>query len=184
MPQMANELKPLVEPYSADIAAALARYPQQNGYLLTLFRTFANSLRFLKKGVPNLLDKESPLPLRIREIVILRTTANLGCEYEWGVHVSAFGGAARLDETQITQTRKSRIDYALWSLAEATLIRAIDQFCADGRMANDTQALFEEHWTLEQQLEILALCGTYHTISYVANTAKLDAEPFGARFVV
>jgi hypothetical protein len=41
---------------------------------------------------------------------------------------------------------------------------------------------FQEAWTLEQQLEILALCGAYHTVSFVANTAQLPPEPFGVRF--
>lgn len=53
-------------------------------YLLQLFRVFANSPRFLKKGALNLLDKDSPLTLRQREIVILRVCANNDCEYEWG----------------------------------------------------------------------------------------------------
>jgi alkylhydroperoxidase family enzyme len=179
---MANSLKPLVEPYPADVAAALAHYPQQNGYVLTLFRTFANSLRFLRKAVPNLLDRESPLPLRMREIVILRTTANLDCEYEWGVHVAIFGKAAKLSEHQLSATKAANIDETLWTPAEVGLIAAIDQLCANGRMTEVTQSRFEAYWTLEQQLEILALCGTYHTISYVANTAKLGAEPFAARF--
>jgi len=41
---------------------------------------------------------------------------------------------------------------------------------------------FESDWTKEQQLEIFALCGTYHTISFVANSARLPNEPFGALF--
>ena len=74
---MATRLEPLNPPFCPDVAAALAGYPQPRGHLLALFRTFANSRRFLKKGVPNLLDPASPLSLRIREIVILRFTANL-----------------------------------------------------------------------------------------------------------
>ena len=69
---MTTQLTPITEPYPEDVAKVLVGYPQQGGYILALFRVFANSLRFMKKGVPNLLDKDSPLPLRIREIVILR----------------------------------------------------------------------------------------------------------------
>ena len=32
-------------------------------------------------------------------------------------------------------------------------------------------------WDLAQQLEILALVGNYHTISFVANSAELNKEP-------
>jgi alkylhydroperoxidase family enzyme len=179
---MTNRLSPIDEPYPSDVAAVLATFPQQDGYILTLFRTFANSLRFLKKGVPNLLDRESPLTLRIREIVILRVTANKNCEYEWGVHVSVFGAAAKFSDRQIEATRSAHVDSSLWSLEEVNLLKAIDNLCTNGRVEGDVYAQFENDWTKEQQLEIFALCGTYHTISFVANTARLPNESFGAQF--
>ena len=179
---MTNRLRPMAEPFQPDVAAALAAYPQQDGYILSLFRTFANSLRFLRKGVPNLLDRESPLSLRIREIVILRVTANKNCEYEWGVHVSIFAAAAKFSQAQIEATRSGPIDPDLWSEPEAYLLKAIDSLCSTGRIGDDVITQFESDWTKEQQLEIFALCGAYHTISFVANTARLPNEPFGALF--
>lgn len=178
---MTNTLLPIEEPFSPEIEKALSAYPRQNGYLLSLFRTFANSLRFVERCVPNLLDKDSPLPLRIREIVILRITANNNCEYEWGVHVSAFSKAAQLTEMQIEATCLTDIDANLWADSEANLLEAIDQLCAKGNMDDATLAIFQQNWTREQQLEILALCGTYHMISFVANTARLPNEAFAKR---
>ena len=179
---MTTKLTPITEPYPEDVAKVLASYPQQGGYILALFRVFANSLRFLKKAVPNLLDKESPLPLRIREIVILRVTANKNCEYEWGVHVSAFGAHAKLTDAQIAATRSDQVDDTIWSPAEACLLKAVDGLCTSGKMDVNISEQFERDWSKEQQLEIFALCGTYHTISFVANAAHLPNEPFGARF--
>jgi hypothetical protein len=179
---MTNQLLPLNEPFSDEVAALLAGYPQQNGYLLGLFRTFANSVRFLKKGVPNLLDKDSPLPLRIREIVIVRTTANMNCEYEWGVHVTVFADAAKLSAHQVAATRDMIIDVTLWPDDEVNLLTAIDQLCQRGSMQQGVLEEFQENWTKEQQLEIFALCGTYHTISFVANNSALPNEIFGAPF--
>ena len=63
---------------------------------LVLFRTLARSPRvFGKIFAGGFLDK-SPFSLRQREILIDRTTARLGCEYEWGVHspCSWQGGAS------------------------------------------------------------------------------------------
>jgi hypothetical protein len=179
---MTNKLVPLAEPYQPEIAEILERYPRQDGYLLTLFRTFANSRRFLSKGVPNLLDRDSPLPIRIREIVILRTTANRKCEYEWGVHVAVFAAKAGFSGEQISATCQPVIDRSLWTETEAALIEAIDQLCRDGTISAKTRTRFEADWTREQQLEILALCGTYHTVSFVANVAGLENEPFAAVF--
>lgn len=177
-----NKLMPLADPLPADVAAVLAHYPKRDGYLLKLFRTFANSLRFATKCVPNLLDRESPLSLRTRELVILRITANCHCEYEWGVHVTAFAAAAKLSEAQVEATCQQVIDPALWTGEEIRLLRAIDNLCSSGIIPDVDVAAFEADWTIEQQLEIFALCGTYHTISFVANHARLQNEPFGARF--
>lgn len=179
---MTHALTPLEPPYAPETAEILGGYPQQHGYLLTLFRTFANSTRFLRKGVANLLDKESPLPLRQREIVILRTTANRDCEYEWGVHVAIFARAAGFTLEQITATRRGATDAPCWSAEEAILISAIDELCADARIGDNTLAKVQAIWTREQQLEILALVGNYHTVSFVANTARLPPEVFAARF--
>lgn len=87
---MTQSLTPIEEPFSPEIAEILKSYLKRDGYILKLFRVFANSTCFLRKGTVNLLDKESPLPMRLREIVILRVTANKDCECEWGVHVTAF----------------------------------------------------------------------------------------------
>ena len=179
---MSNRLRPLNEPFSTEVAALLDAYPRQDGYLLSLFRTFANSPRFLKKGVGNFLDKESPLPVRVREIVILRVTANYRCEYEWGIHVAIFASHAGLDEAQVNATIADDAISGGWSEPESRLINAVDQFCENGRMDSETQANFQLDWSLEQQLEIIAIIGAYHTVSMVANTAALPLEQFAASF--
>lgn len=179
---MVHTLAPLEPPFEPEVAALLAGYPQVDGYLLSLFRTFANSGRFLRKGVANLLDKESPLSLRQREIVILRVTAKTDCEYEWGVHVAVFAKAARLGDEEVAATRLGDASAACWSEAERVLVQAIDDLCATARIGDQTLAAFQRHWTREQQLEVLALCGNYHTVAFVANSARLPLEPFSARF--
>lgn len=179
---MSSRLTPIEPPYAPEIEALLARYPTQDSYLLTLFRTFANSARFLQRGVPNLLDRESPLLLREREIVILRVTAHFGCEYEWGVHVAIFARAARLSNAQVAATRLSGADSEVWDARESRLIAAVDALCALGALPAGLLDTFTEDWSKVQQLEIINLCGAYHTVSMVANVAGLPPEPFAARF--
>jgi len=177
-------LEAVEPPYSREIAEALSQYPQSSdGYIIKLFRVFANSMRFLtKKGPLNLLDKDSPLSIREREIVILRTTANKNCEYEWGVHVMAFGKAADLEEEQVNATRNGESGMACWTLDERLLIACVDQLCSKGLIEEDTIEQFRQTWTLEQQLEIFALCGNYHLVSFVANSSQIELEPMSPRF--
>lgn len=175
-------LQPVEPPFSPEIEAILARYPQQDGYLLSLFRTFANSRRFLESCVPNLLDEASPLDLHARELVILRTTANRSCAYEWGVHVSIFSKVASLSEQQVLGTTEPAP--TCFDDRDLALIKIVDQLCHQSSLDDHAEEAFERHWDAAQQLEIIALVGTYTTVSLVANTAKLPPEPFAASFPV
>jgi alkylhydroperoxidase family enzyme len=177
-----NQLSPLNPPFDPEVARLLETYPRRDGYLLSLFRVFALSPRFLRKGVANLLDRDSPLVMREREVVILRVTANRGCEYEWGVHVAAFADHVGLDRRAVSATLSAVQPDGLWTDREALLIRVVDELCADGTLEGGTSTRFAATFTLAEQLEILALAGNYHTVSFVANVARLPAEPFAARF--
>jgi alkylhydroperoxidase family enzyme len=179
---MSHNLSPIVEPYSAEVEDAFKSYPQRDGYIIGLFRVFANSLRHLRKGFVNLLDRESPLSMREREIVILRISANNRCEYEWGVHVTAFGQHVRFTEAQIEASATLDHTAPCWTPREGLLIRALDELCSQGRMSSPTLDAFRTTWTLEQQLEIFALAGNYHAIAFVANSSDLPLETFAARF--
>ncbi|MDF1722500.1 MAG: hypothetical protein P1U65_17645, partial [Minwuia sp.] len=47
---------------------------------------------------------------------------------------------------------------------------------------NESQPASNREVNAGVQLEVMALCGTYHTISQVANVAQLPPEAFAARF--
>lgn len=179
---MEQTLRPLEPPFEDGIGEILDKYPKQDGYLLKLFRVFANSERFLRKGMPNLLDRESPLSMRDRELVILRICANNGCEYEWGVHVAIFAKYVKLSESQVAATAADQPIDSDWSDTDRLLLQVIDELCHQGALQADTKEAFRSHWSKEQQLEIFALAGSYHTVSFVANNSDLPLEEFAARF--
>lgn len=183
---MEHILKPLEAPFTPGVEKLLEKYPRQEGYLLKLFATFANSERFLQKGMPNLLDKHSPLTLRQREIVILRLCANRGCEYEWGVHVSIFASHARLTDAQVAATLVKELSedlsQDLWNEQDHLLLQVVDQLCTASKLNPQTLKHFRSHFDVEQQLEIFALCGAYSTVSYIANNAELPLETFAETF--
>jgi alkylhydroperoxidase family enzyme len=181
---MSNQLAPIKEPFPDEVIEEFKRYPQRDGYIIGLFRVFANSLRHLRKGFVNLLDKDSPLTMREREIVILRISANNHCEYEWGVHVNAFGSHVGFTDEHIVATVNADHRAQCWTEKESLLIQALDQLCDKGSMDKDTLDKFRQTWTLEQQLEIFALAGNYHAIAFVANCSELPLETFAQTFPV
>lgn len=177
-------IAPLEPPYDAETSAALQAIMPPGMEPLKLFRTQARNLRVFKRMVAgNLLDKGS-ITLRERELLILRTCARCGAEYEWGVHVALFAERAKLDQAAIaitTATLKPAQENGL-TVQENLLLRAADAL-HDGSDIPD--ALWQElaaHYGSEQLLEIVAVIGFYHAISFMVNAARVELEPFAPRF--
>ena len=121
MPRIA----PLEPPYEPEIQGQFDRI-MRGAPPLTLFRVIASNARAWEKfRAASLLDRGS-LSLREREIVIDRTCALTGCEYEWGVHIATFAAAARLTEAQIHATVLGGADAPCWSESERALIAVVD----------------------------------------------------------
>src|SRR5260370_42499482 len=69
---------------------------------LKLFRTLAHNPTLLDKfrGVGTYLLNFGTLDPRDREIVVHRTCARCGSEYEWGVHALFYGGRIRVSHNE------------------------------------------------------------------------------------
>jgi alkylhydroperoxidase family enzyme len=144
-------------------------------------RTIAHNPRVLAKiRAGNLLDRGS-LERRHREIVILRTTARCGCEYEWGVHVSFFAARVGLGERRCplpsTAARPSGVVRGRAHADPAR--RRAGTTCADLRRAlvRSARPLRDD-----QLVELVVLAGFYHTISFVVNGLGVELEAEVARF--
>ena len=149
---------------------------------LMLFRVMAGHARAWEKfRAGGLLDR-GPLSLREREIVIDRTCALNGCEYEWGVHVAAFAAAAQLTEEQVRATVLGEADAPCWSAAEQALIAAVDALHHRATLSDAEFAALSAHYDEAKILEIILLCGFYRTVSYLANGLALPLEEKAARF--
>ncbi|HEX8956525.1 MAG TPA: carboxymuconolactone decarboxylase family protein [Burkholderiaceae bacterium] len=174
---------PLNPPYDAETAAALQAVMPQGMEPLKLFRTQARNLRVFKRmAAGNLLDKGS-ISLRERELLILRTCARCGAEYEWGVHVALFAERAKLDQTALAATLEQGTSAGLTE-PERLLLRAADALHDSADLPNALWQELEKHYSSEQLLEIIALVGFYHAISFVVNATRVELEPFAPRFPV
>jgi alkylhydroperoxidase family enzyme len=129
----------------------------------------------------SLLDR-GPLGLRERELVIDRTCALAGCEYEWGVHVAAFGAAAELTPDEIRATAGEGAAASAWSDAERALLTVVEALHHRARLSEAEFADLRAHYSEDQVFEVLLLCGFYRMVSYVANGLDLPLEDGAARF--
>jgi alkylhydroperoxidase family enzyme len=177
-----TRIAPATPPHEPAIAEALDRIMPPGIEPLILFRTMARSPRvFAKMFAGGLLDK-GPLSLRQREIVIDRTTARLGCEYEWGVHVALFAGKVGFGAPEIAATVTGASDAPCWAASEQALIALVDDLIDQRTIADGTWDVLTEHFDEAQILEAIALAGYYHTISFLCRGLRLPNEAWSARF--
>jgi alkylhydroperoxidase family enzyme len=175
-------IAPAEPPYEPQIAAELARIMPPGVPPLVLFRTLARSPRiFARMFAGGLLDK-GPLALRQREIVIDRTTARLGCEYEWGVHIAFFADRAGFTAEQVAATAADPGDAACWTPPEQALVALVDDLVDRRAIAAATWTSLTAHFDEAQILEVIALVGYYHAISFLCVGLELPLEGYAARF--
>jgi 4-carboxymuconolactone decarboxylase len=117
VPPRTPRIPPLEPPYDADVARTLERMMPPGAYLLNF-------------GTLDPLD---------REILIHRTCARCGSEYEWGVHVVVFGRPLGLSEEQIASTVSGGPDDPVWSSRQSLLIRLADEL-------HETATVSDELW--------------------------------------
>lgn len=177
-----SRITPAEPPYPPTIAESLERIMPPGLEPLLLFRTMAKSPRvFGRMFAGGMLDK-GPLSLRQREIVIDRTTARLGCEYEWGVHIALFAAKVGFGDTEIGATMHGAPDDSCWSVEEQALLAAVDDLVDHRTLSNATWNALTTHLDETQILEAIALVGYYHTISFLCRGLNLPLEAWSARF--
>jgi alkylhydroperoxidase family enzyme len=180
-------IAPLEPPYDPDIAESLAKWMPPGSKIepLKLFRTLVRSpeissrLRALGAGI---LGPGSLIAPRDREILIDRTAALCGCEYEWGVHAAAFGEAVGLTPEALRATAAGSANDPVWSERDALLVRLADELHHTAHVSDELWAALSAHWDTPQLIELLIVPGAYHVIAYVANGAQVALEDWAARF--
>ena len=178
-----SRIAPLDPPYPAEIQKLFDLVMPEGMEPLTLFRVMARSgerlfPRFMRGGV---LDK-GPVASRDREIVIHRTTARCGAEYEWGVHVTAYGRPLALGDDVLRATVSGDASDPAFDARQRALVRLCDELHDTSALSEATWDELRAHFDELQILELIYTVGLYHTVSFLVNGLRLENEPFGARF--
>jgi alkylhydroperoxidase family enzyme len=173
---------PLVAPFEPAVTETFAKFLPPGMESLNLFRTQAHNPRVLQRMFAgNLLDAGAIDP-RTRELVILRTCFRCGSEYEWGVHVALFSKSATLNEADVVATLERDFGQVDLSEPEALLLRTVDELHETSTISDLLWTDLARHYASEQIIEIIALVGNYHAISFITNAAGVELETFAPRF--
>jgi alkylhydroperoxidase family enzyme len=174
-------ITPLDPPYPADVQAAFD-VVMRGAPPLLLFRTVAQNARVLQRMMAsNLLDRGS-IPLRARELMILRTTARCGAAYEWGVHVATFAAKAGIDDRQQRATVHGTPDDDCWSDDDAVVLRLADRLHETNDVDDALWVDAAARFSAAQLVELVMLAGLYHAVSYLVNAMRVAREPFAPAF--
>lgn len=172
----------LPKPWPEDFSAAMAKMFPSGVEPLSLFTAVAQSSRAWDRFTAGSMAGKGPLDFRTREIIIDRTAAQTGCEYEWGTHVKLFADKAGLTPEQVRSTFDGHADDGNWPPAEAALIAGVDALLANKKLSDTEFARLAAHFDTAQILEIVQLVSFYHGIALITGAIDLQCEPGMARF--
>jgi alkylhydroperoxidase family enzyme len=186
-PQAPPRIPPLDPPYTPEIADLLRRYMPPDVTLdpLNLFRTLAvhdelaSRMRRLGAGIL----AHGRIDPRDREIVIHRTCARAGAEYEWGVHAVVYGKPLGLTDAQLAATVHGDPGDPAWTdPADRDLVELADQLHDSANIDDRLWTALASRFSSDQLLELVITAGWYRLISYVVNATRVQPEPWAARF--
>jgi 4-carboxymuconolactone decarboxylase len=180
-------IEPLQPPYDDQLAAALAKWmpPGSSQEPLALFRTLfvndelAGRMRPLGAGI---LGPSAKVPPPLREIMIHRTCALTGAEYEWGVHAVAFGRPLGLSDEQLCSTVDGSHEDECWSAEQASVFALADELHRTSTVSEQLWQRLADAFDEPQLIELLITAGWYHVIGYLCNGLRVAREPWAERF--
>lgn len=160
------------EPRTQELLQSLRFEP--DGDDMNLFATLAHHPRLLRRWSQfgGLLLAGGTLPARDREVLILRTAANCGADYEWGHHL-AIGAATGLTRPEMDALADSR------RAAEAVdrdLVRAADELHDRNMIIDETWASLAERYDEAQLIEVCMVVGQYHLVAFTLRSLRIERE--------
>lgn len=116
----------------------------------------------------------SKLPVRDRELAILRVGWLCRAEYEWGHHVQIGKAAGISDEEVLRIVKGPRA--AGWSPFDAALLSAADELHYDQMIGDATWAALGERYDKQQIMDLIFTIGQYHLVCMALNSIGIQLE--------
>ncbi|WP_336207532.1 carboxymuconolactone decarboxylase family protein [Nonomuraea sp. LPB2021202275-12-8] len=142
-----------------------------------IFTTFARHPRMFRRwlGLGQHLLRESTLPPREREIVILRTAALSGSAYEWAQH-AVIGRRAGLTPEEIERI-SAGLDANGWPDDDRALLRAIDELHDGHDLSDASWRALSARWDTHQVMDFTMTVGFYTMTAMALNTFGVEVDP-------
>ncbi len=115
---------------------------------------------------------DSSLPLRWRELSILRVAVRRRSEYEWGQHVKiALAGGLTADEIERLGAGNEG-----FSGTDLVVLEATDELLVEGRLSDDLWSRLDAALDAHQVMDLIFLVGTYSLLAMAFESWRLQPE--------
>ncbi len=162
------------DPRLAEIFAKGLNGP--SGEPLNIFGTLGHHPDLLKRWIvfaAHVLSK-STLPLRDRELLILRTGWNCRSRYEFSQHaIIALSCDISPDEVSLT---KGDLADGAWSDHDAWLLRAADELHSTSSLSDAVWGGLSATYSTAQMLDVIAAVGNYHLVAMFLNATRVALD--------
>jgi alkylhydroperoxidase family enzyme len=158
---------------TAELLASFRRRPGDDD--LHLFATLARHPRLLKRwsAFGGLLLAGGTLPPRDREVLILRTAANCGADYEWGHHLDIGRAVGLTDDEMATLATPVAAE---GDGPDAVLVRAADELHEANVIGDATWEALAERYDDAQLIEVPMVVGQYHLVAFTLRSLGIRPE--------
>lgn len=165
---------PLVFEPSEEVRQILQNTALHDGEPYNIMRMLAHNPRILKRA--NVLGgayaAHGSIPVRAREIVILRVASHTKCDYELAQHEPVARAAGLLDDEIDTVLAGGVLDAAI----DRTLLAMTDELLQDDRVSPGTWSALSGDWSPSELVELVTMVGFYRLLAGFLNSFEVPID--------
>jgi alkylhydroperoxidase family enzyme len=163
------------KPYTAAEASILVPR-ERNGNVLGVWSTCANAPALCNAWLKftDYLLQESTLPLRDRELLILRIGYLNQGAYEWAAH-RGLALSVGISEQELRAITIGSTD-PRWSNWDASLLRAAEELHQNALVSDETWEELSKRYTKRQMMETVFTVGQYNMVAMYLNSLGVQFE--------
>jgi 4-carboxymuconolactone decarboxylase len=136
---------------------------------LNIFRVMMNHPNLTRRWTVfagHVLRKQT-LPVRERELLILRIGWLNQAEYEWAQHVE-IAKRAGISDAEIERIKQG--PRGGWSAHDSALLQAVDDLFEGSVISDQTWTALAEKYSTEQMMDLVFTIGQYNLVSWALNS--------------
>ena len=176
-PPLSKPRVPRVEKPWTEAERGLLAPRERDGHVIGVWATCANAPDLCRAWLvfTDYLLRDSSLPVRDRELLILRIAWLTRGAYEWSGHV----GLARRSGLSDVEVRRilDGPDAPGWNAWDRTLLRTVDELHANALVTDETWVQLSDRYDRRQLMEAIFTVGQYNLVAMWVNSLGVQFEP-------